>query len=186
MVAPSDMMDGRVAEIRAILDENNFSQVPIMSYAAKYCSAYYGPFRSAADSAPQFGDRRTYQMDPPNRREPLREMRLDLAEGADALMVKPALPYLDVLADARREFDVPLVAYHVSGEYAMVEAAAANGLSGSGTSSQLRVWMTSRSSLMRFPARPGYAALSGAPPPDRFARRAAWGRLSYKGSPRPN
>ncbi|HKE11478.1 MAG TPA: porphobilinogen synthase [Myxococcota bacterium] len=127
VVAPSDMMDGRVAAIRRTLDGSGFEDVAILSYAAKYASAYYGPFREAAESAPAFGDRRSYQMDPPNRREALREMRLDLSEGADALMVKPALPYLDVLAEARREFDVPLAAYHVSGEYAMIQAAAARG-----------------------------------------------------------
>jgi porphobilinogen synthase len=127
IVAPSDMMDGRVAAIRASLDAHDFDDVAILSYAAKYASAYYGPFREAAESTPQFGDRRSYQMDPPNRREGLREMRLDLDEGADALMVKPALPYLDVLAEARREFDVPLAAYHVSGEYAMIHAAAERG-----------------------------------------------------------
>ncbi len=124
IVAPSDMMDGRVAAIRARLDAHGFEDLPILSYAAKFASAFYGPFRDAAESTPQFGDRRSYQMDPPNRREAMREMRLDLAEGADALMVKPALPYLDILADARREFDVPLAAYHVSGEYAMIKAAA--------------------------------------------------------------
>ena len=124
IVAPSDMMDGRVAAIRAALDAHDFPSVAILSYAAKFASAYYGPFRDAAESAPQFGDRRSYQMDPPNRREALREMRLDLEEGADALMVKPALPYLDLLADARREFDLPLAAYQVSGEYAMIKAAA--------------------------------------------------------------
>ncbi len=127
VVAPSDMMDGRVAAIRRILDEHAFEDVPILSYAAKFASAFYGPFRDAAESTPQFGDRRAYQMDPPNRREALREMRLDLEEGADALMVKPALPYLDILADARREFDVPLAAYHVSGEYSMIHAAAERG-----------------------------------------------------------
>jgi porphobilinogen synthase len=127
VVAPSDMMDGRVGAIRAILDENDLEEIAILSYAAKYASAYYGPFREAAESAPAFGDRRAYQMDPPNRREALREMRLDLDEGADALMVKPALPYLDVLAEARRAFDVPLAAYHVSGEYAMIHAAAERG-----------------------------------------------------------
>jgi porphobilinogen synthase len=127
LVAPSDMMDGRVAAIRQILDQHDFEDLPILSYAAKYASAFYGPFRDAADSAPQFGDRCGYQMDPPNRREALREMRLDLEEGADALMVKPALAYLDILADARREFDVPLAAYHVSGEYAMIHAAAERG-----------------------------------------------------------
>jgi porphobilinogen synthase len=127
VVAPSDMMDGRVAAIRTRLDESGFEQVAILSYAAKFASAYYGPFREAAESTPAFGDRRAYQMDPPNRREALREMRLDLEEGADALMVKPALPYLDVLADARRVFEVPLAAYHVSGEYAMIHAAAERG-----------------------------------------------------------
>ena len=127
VVAPSDMMDGRVAAIRRALDGSGFEELPILAYAAKYASAYYGPFREAAESAPAFGDRRAYQMDPPNRREALREMRLDLAEGADLLMVKPALPYLDVLADARREFDVPLAAYQVSGEYAMIHAAAERG-----------------------------------------------------------
>ncbi len=127
VVAPSDMMDGRVAAIRRALDAADFASLPILSYSAKYASAFYGPFREAAESTPAFGDRRGYQMDPPNRREALREMELDLAEGADALMVKPALPYLDVLADARRRFDVPLAAYQVSGEYAMLMAAAANG-----------------------------------------------------------
>jgi porphobilinogen synthase len=127
VVAPSDMMDGRVGAIRAALDLGGFEEVAILAYAAKFASAYYGPFREAAESAPAFGDRRGYQMDPANRREALREMRLDLAEGADLLMVKPALPYLDVLADARREFDVPLAAYQVSGEYAMIHAAAERG-----------------------------------------------------------
>lgn len=127
IVAPSDMMDGRVAAIRTILDENGFEQVAILSYAAKFASAFYGPFRDAAESTPAFGDRRAYQMDPPNGREALREMRLDLAEGADALMVKPALAYLDILAAAAREFDVPLAAYHVSGEYSMIHAAAERG-----------------------------------------------------------
>ncbi len=127
IVAPSDMMDGRVAAIRAALDQHGFEDVAILAYAAKFASAFYGPFREAAESTPQFGDRRSYQMDPPNRREALREMRLDLDEGADVLMVKPALAYLDVLADARREFDVPLAAYHVSGEYAMIHAAAERG-----------------------------------------------------------
>jgi porphobilinogen synthase len=127
IVAPSDMMDGRVAGIRRVLDQHHFEDVPIVAYAAKFASAYYGPFRDAAESTPQFGDRRSYQMDPPNRREALREMRLDYEEGADVLMVKPALPYLDILADARREFDVPLAAYHVSGEYAMIHAAAERG-----------------------------------------------------------
>jgi porphobilinogen synthase len=127
VVAPSDMMDGRVAAIRGALDAQGFESVAILAYAAKFASAYYGPFREAAESTPRFGDRRSYQMDPPNRREALRELRADLEEGADMLMVKPALPYLDVLADARREFDVPLAAYHVSGEYAMIQAAAERG-----------------------------------------------------------
>jgi len=127
IVAPSDMMDGRVAAIRTELDANGFKDVAILSYAAKYASAFYGPFRDAAESTPEFGDRRGYQMDPPNRREALREMRLDLEEGADMLMVKPALPYLDILADARREFEVPLAAYHVSGEYSMIKAAGERG-----------------------------------------------------------
>jgi porphobilinogen synthase len=123
MVAPSDMMDGRVAEIRDALDENGFSQVPIMSYAAKYCSAYYGPFRDAAESAPQFGDRRTYQMDPANALEAVREATLDIEEGADIIMVKPALPYLDIISRIRDEIDLPVAAYNVSGEYAMIKAA---------------------------------------------------------------
>jgi porphobilinogen synthase len=123
MVAPSDMMDGRVAEIRNILDDNNFSQVPIMSYAAKYCSAYYGPFRRAADSAPQFGDRRTYQMDPANAIEAIREVSMDIEEGADIVMVKPALAYLDIISRVREEFDLPVAAYNVSGEFAMIKAA---------------------------------------------------------------
>ena len=127
IVAPSDMMDGRVAAIRRTLDANGCEQVAILAYAAKFASAYYGPFRDAVESAPRFGDRRSYQMDPPNAREALREMQLDLEEGADALMVKPALPYLDLLAEARRRFDVPLAAYHVSGEYAMIHAAAERG-----------------------------------------------------------
>jgi porphobilinogen synthase len=127
IVAPSDMMDGRVAAIRDALDENGFPEIAILSYAAKFASAYYGPFRDAAESTPRFGDRRSYQMDPTNAREALREMQLDLEEGADALMVKPALPYLDLLAEARRRFDVPLAAYHVSGEYAMLHAAAERG-----------------------------------------------------------
>jgi porphobilinogen synthase len=127
IVAPSDMMDGRVGAIRSRLDQHGFEEVVILAYAAKFSSAFYGPFRDAAESTPQFGDRRAYQLDPPNRREALREMRLDLEEGADVLMVKPALPYLDILADARREFDVPLAAYHVSGEYAMIHAAAQRG-----------------------------------------------------------
>ncbi len=127
MVAPSDMMDGRVAAIREELDDNDYTQTPIMAYSAKYASAFYGPFREAADSAPQFGDRRGYQMDPPNAREALREIQDDLDEGADIVIVKPALPYLDIVSRARDAFDVPLAAYNVSGEYAMVKAAAANG-----------------------------------------------------------
>ncbi|WP_319404574.1 porphobilinogen synthase [uncultured Desulfosarcina sp.] len=123
MVAPSDMMDGRVAEIRSILDENDFSQIPIMSYAAKYCSAFYGPFRQAAQSAPTFGDRRTYQMDPANAREAIREATMDVEEGADIIMVKPALPYLDIICRLRDEVDLPMAAYNVSGEYAMIKAA---------------------------------------------------------------
>ena len=123
MVAPSDMMDGRISEIRAALDENGFSHIPIMSYAAKYCSAFYGPFREAADSAPKFGDRKTYQMDPANSLEAIREVTLDVEEGADIIMVKPALPYLDIIYRIREEFDLPVAAYNVSGEYAMIKAA---------------------------------------------------------------
>lgn len=123
MVAPSDMMDGRIAEIRNILDEDGLSSIPIMSYAAKYCSAYYGPFRQAADSAPKFGDRRTYQMDPANSMEAVREVTMDVEEGADIIMVKPALPYLDIICRIRDEIDLPLAAYNVSGEYAMIKAA---------------------------------------------------------------
>ncbi len=127
VVAPSDMMDGRVAAIRAGLDEAGFSETAILAYSAKSASAFYGPFREAADSAPKFGDRRSYQMDPANRREAMREIALDLEEGADAVMVKPALAYLDVIREARERFDAPIAAYNVSGEYAMVKAAAANG-----------------------------------------------------------
>jgi porphobilinogen synthase len=127
IVAPSDMMDGRIQAIREGLDERGFEMVPIMSYAVKYASNFYGPFRDAAACAPQFGDRRSYQMDPANVREALREAALDVEEGADLLMVKPALPYLDVLAHLRLEFDLPLAAYQVSGEYAMIKAAAARG-----------------------------------------------------------
>jgi porphobilinogen synthase len=127
VVAPSDMMDGRVRAIRGALDGGGFSPVPIMSYAAKYASAFYGPFREAAESTPAFGDRRSYQMDPANRREAIREIELDIEEGADIVMVKPALPYLDVLREARERFHHPLAAYNVSGEYAMVKAAAARG-----------------------------------------------------------
>ena len=127
MVAPSDMMDGRVAAIREALDENGFEEVPIMAYAAKYASAFYSPFREAADSAPQFGDRRAYQMDPANADEALREIALDLEEGADIVMVKPALPYLDIIARVRAEYAVPIAAYSVSGEFAMLKAAARLG-----------------------------------------------------------
>ncbi len=127
IIAPSDMMDGRVAAIRKALDENGFLNIPILSYAAKFASAFYGPFREAADSAPQFGDRRSYQMDGANLREALHEIELDLAEGADMIMVKPALPYLDVIHAARERFDAPMAAYQVSGEYAMILAAAQNG-----------------------------------------------------------
>jgi len=123
MVAPSDMMDGRVAEIRNMLDENDYSQIPIMSYAAKYCSSYYGPFRQAAHSTPQFGDRRTYQMDPANAREAIREATMDVEEGADIIMVKPALAYLDIICRIRDEVDLPIAAYNVSGEYSMIKAA---------------------------------------------------------------
>jgi porphobilinogen synthase len=123
MVAPSDMMDGRVAEIRSALDEENLSHIPIMSYAAKYSSAYYGPFREAADSAPEFGDRRTYQMDASNVQEAIREVSMDVEEGADVVMVKPALAYLDVICRIRDEFDLPVAAYNVSGEYSMIKAA---------------------------------------------------------------
>jgi porphobilinogen synthase len=127
MVAPSDMMDGRVAAIRAALDNEGFESVPVMAYSAKYSSGYYGPFREAADSAPAFGDRRAYQMDPANAREALREVALDIEEGADIVMVKPALAYMDIIRLVRDEFDYPTCAYNVSGEYAMVKAAAANG-----------------------------------------------------------
>jgi porphobilinogen synthase len=126
IIAPSDMMDGRVAAIRGALDEAGFENTPILSYAAKFSSGFYGPFREAADSAPQFGDRRSYQMDPANIREAMREIELDIEEGADMIMVKPAMPYLDVIAAARDRFDLPLAAYQVSGEYAMIEAAARN------------------------------------------------------------
>ena len=126
IIAPSDMMDGRVGAIRKALDQAGFSDTPILSYAVKFASGFYGPFREAADSAPQFGDRRSYQMDGANVREAMREIELDLEEGADMIMVKPALPYLDVIAAARLRFDVPLAAYQVSGEYAMIEAAARN------------------------------------------------------------
>ena len=127
MVAPSDMMDGRVAEIRGALDDAGYSHIPIMSYAAKYASAFYGPFREAAQSAPAFGDRRGYQMDPANTEEALREVALDIGEGADIIMVKPALPFLDIVSRVKQEFDRPVAAYNVSGEYVMVKAAAEKG-----------------------------------------------------------
>jgi len=127
MVAPSDMMDGRVAAIRTALDNENFSHIPILAYSAKFASAFYRPFREAAESAPQFGDRRSYQMDPPNSDEAMREIALDLEEGADIVMVKPALPYLDLIYRAKHEFNVPVAAYNVSGEYAMIRAAGING-----------------------------------------------------------
>jgi porphobilinogen synthase len=127
IIAPSDMMDGRVGAIRGALDQAGFENTPILSYAAKFASGFYGPFREAADSTPQFGDRRSYQMDPGNIREAMREIELDIEEGADMIMVKPAMPYLDVIAAARERFDLPLAAYQVSGEYAMIEAAAQNG-----------------------------------------------------------
>jgi len=127
MVAPSDMMDGRVGAIRQALDAEGFTNTPIMAYSAKYASGFYGPFREAAGSTPKFGDRRSYQMDPPNAREALREIALDIEEGADIVMVKPAMAYLDIIARAREAFDVPLAAYQVSGEYAMIEAASRAG-----------------------------------------------------------
>src|SRR5205814_1657701 len=127
MVAPSDMMDGRVGAIRRALDESGSPDSPIMAYSAKMASGFYGPFREAAESAPQFGDRRGYQMDPANAREALHEIELDLEEGADIVMIKPALPYLDIIREVRDSFDVPVAAYNVSGEYAMLKAAAANG-----------------------------------------------------------
>jgi porphobilinogen synthase len=127
IVAPSDMMDGRVGAIRRALDADGFHKIPILAYAAKFASVFYGPFREAADSAPQFGDRRSYQMDPANGREAMREIELDLEEGADMIMVKPALPYLDLICQARQRFDVPIAAYQVSGEYSMIMAAARNG-----------------------------------------------------------
>ena len=128
MVAPSDMMDGRVEYIREVLDKNGYKNVSIMSYSAKYCSAFYGPFREAADSAPKFGDRKSYQMDPANRREAIKEVKLDILEGADIVMVKPALSYLDIIREVKNITDVPVAAYSVSGEYAMVKAAAKAGL----------------------------------------------------------
>ncbi len=127
VIAPSDMMDGRVRAIRDALDQENFTEIAIMAYSAKYASAFYGPFREAADSTPQFGDRRSYQMDPPNAREAMREIALDIEEGADMVMVKPGLPYLDIVRAARDRFDAPIAVYNVSGEYAMLKAAAQNG-----------------------------------------------------------
>jgi len=127
MVAPSDMMDGRVGAIRAALDREGFAETPIMSYAAKYASSFYGPFREAAESTPQFGDRRSYQMDPSNRREALKEVALDVEEGADIVMVKPAMTYLDIISDVRESFDLPVAAYNVSGEYSVIKAAARLG-----------------------------------------------------------
>ncbi|HEV2381419.1 MAG TPA: porphobilinogen synthase [Terriglobia bacterium] len=127
VVAPSDMMDGRVGRIRSELDQRGFIETPILAYSAKYASGFYGPFREAADSAPKFGDRKSYQMDPPNHREALREIALDIEEGADIIMVKPALPYLDIIASARREFDTPIAAYQVSGEFSQIAAAAERG-----------------------------------------------------------
>ncbi len=127
IVAPSDMMDGRVGYIRDLLDTEEFTDIPIMAYSAKYSSAFYGPFRDAADSTPQFGDRRSYQMDPPNSEEALREVALDIEEGADIIMIKPALPYLDIISRVKHEFSIPIAAYNVSGEYAMIKATAAKG-----------------------------------------------------------
>jgi porphobilinogen synthase len=127
MVAPSDMMDGRVGAIRLALDQEGFSETPIMSYAAKYASAFYGPFREAAESTPQFGDRRSYQMDPANRREAMKEVELDIDEGADIVMVKPAMTYLDIISDVKKNFDLPVAAYNVSGEYSVIKAAAKMG-----------------------------------------------------------
>ncbi|OOM58635.1 delta-aminolevulinic acid dehydratase [Clostridium beijerinckii] len=128
IIAPSDMMDGRIGSLRSALDENDFKNVSIMSYSAKYCSAFYGPFRDAANSAPQFGDRKTYQMDPGNRMEAIRETQMDVEEGADFIMVKPALSYLDIIRDCKENFNLPLVAYNVSGEYAMIKAAGKLGV----------------------------------------------------------
>jgi porphobilinogen synthase len=127
VIAPSDMMDGRIGAIRNALDENGYENIPIMAYSAKYASAFYGPFRDAAESTPQFGDRRSYQMDAPNVEEALREVELDIAEGADILMVKPALSYLDVIHRVKSNFHIPVAAYNVSGEYSMIKAAAQNG-----------------------------------------------------------
>ena len=144
MVAPSDMMDGRVGAIRAILDDNGFTNLPILSYAAKYDSGFYGPFREAVESAPQFGDRSSHQMDPANQREAMREIQLDVDEGADIVMVKPAMPYLDVIHRAKQEFDLPIAAYQVSGEFSMIVAAGRNGWV-----DQQRVMMESLTSIKR-------------------------------------
>lgn len=127
MIAPSDMMDGRIGAIRSVLDKSGFAETPIMAYSAKYSSAFYGPFREAAESSPQFGDRKSYQLDPPNSDEAIREIMLDIAEGADIVMVKPALSYLDIIRRVKDEFNIPIAAYNVSGEYSMIKAAAANG-----------------------------------------------------------
>ena len=144
MVAPSDMMDGRVGAIRDELDHHGFEDIPIMAYAAKFASCFYAPFREAADSSPKFGDRQSYQMDPGNAREALREIRMDIAEGADIVMVKPALPYLDVIAAARLRTSVPIAAYQVSGEYSMIKAAA-----GAGWLDERRAMMESLLSIKR-------------------------------------
>ena len=127
MIAPSDMMDGRIGAIRSVLDKSGFAETPIMAYSAKYSSAFYGPFREAAESSPQFGDRKSYQLDPPNSDEAIREIMLDIVEGADIVMVKPALSYLDIIRQVKDEFNIPIAAYNVSGEYSMIKAAAANG-----------------------------------------------------------
>ena len=144
IIAPSDMMDGRVGAIRETLDDNGFSNLPILSYAAKYASGFYGPFREAADSAPQFGDRNSYQMDPANQREAMREIELDIEEGADMIMVKPAMPYLDIIYRAKQEFDLPVAAYQVSGEFSMIVAAGRNDWI-----DQRRVMMESLTSIKR-------------------------------------
>ena len=144
IIAPSDMMDGRVGAIRETLDENGFGKVPILSYAAKYASGFYGPFREAAESTPQFGDRSSYQMDPANQREAMREIELDIEEGADMIMVKPAMPYLDIIYRAKQEFDLPVAAYQVSGEFSMIVAAGRNGWI-----DQRRVMMESLTAIKR-------------------------------------
>ena len=172
IVAPSDMMDGRVAAIRKALDEAGLPNTPILSYAAKFASGFYGPFREAADSAPQFGDRRSYQMDGANLREAMREIEADIEEGADMIMVKPAMPYLDVIAAARQRFDLPLAAYQVSGEYAMIEAAARNNWI-----DRDRVMMESLTSIRRAGA--GIIVTYYAREAARLlARIAMWGRPS--------